>query len=177
MGMASELLKQLFRKSATNKFPVKYAPKSTTALLEKVECGEAKINPPIATPPNFRGRLSYVREKCILCRQCIRVCPAAALEFDQPSNAVKHYVARCAFCSQCADICPTKCLAMTDEFLLSAYDTKMGFAVPKKEEKKEEPKKEEEKPAAGEKPKTEKAEEKPGKKPSKKSMKKANRKE
>jgi formate hydrogenlyase subunit 6/NADH:ubiquinone oxidoreductase subunit I len=168
MGMASELFKQMFKKSATNQFPVKYAPKSTTKLLEKVAKGEAKINPPIPTPPNFRGRLSYVREKCILCRQCIRVCPAAALEFDQPGNTIKHYVARCTFCAQCVDICPTKCLAMTDEFLLSAYDTEMGFSIPKKEEKKEEPKKEEEKPEP------EKTEEKPktAKKHSKKKVKK-----
>ncbi|MCX6802839.1 MAG: 4Fe-4S dicluster domain-containing protein [Candidatus Diapherotrites archaeon] len=153
MGMAGELFKQMFKKSATNQFPVKYAPKSTTKLLEKVEKGEAKINPPVPTPPNFRGRLSYLREKCILCRQCIRVCPAAALEFDQPANAIKHYVARCTFCAQCVDICPTKCLAMTDEFLLSAYDTNMGFAIPKKEEKKEEePKQESEKPIVAEKP-------------------------
>ncbi|MEM0360009.1 MAG: 4Fe-4S binding protein [Candidatus Diapherotrites archaeon] len=154
--MAFELLKQMFKKSATNKFPVKYAPKSTTKLLEKVEKGEMKINPPIATPPNFRGRLSYQREKCILCRQCIRVCPAAALEFDQPSNSIKHYAARCTFCAQCVDICPTKCLAMTDEFLLSAYDTSLGFALPKKEplkteqteEKEEKPEQKKAKPKA-----------------------------
>jgi formate hydrogenlyase subunit 6/NADH:ubiquinone oxidoreductase subunit I len=168
MGMASELLKQLFKKSATNQFPVKYTPKSTTKLLEKVAKGEAKINPPIPTPPNFRGRLSYVREKCILCRQCIRVCPAAALEFDQGANAIKHYVARCTFCSQCTDICPTKCLAMTDEFLLSAYDTEMGFSIPKKEAPKEEPKAETPKEEA----KPESIQEKPSKKPNKKAKKK-----
>jgi formate hydrogenlyase subunit 6/NADH:ubiquinone oxidoreductase subunit I len=170
MGMVGELLKQLFKKSATNQFPVKYAPKSTTKLLEKVAKGEAKINPPIPVPPNFRGRLSYVREKCILCRQCLRVCPAAALEFDQPSNAIKHYVARCTFCSQCVDICPTKCLAMTDEFLLSAYDTNMGFSIPKKEAPKEEPKAEPEAEAPKEKP--EPAQEKPSKKPKKKAKRK-----
>ncbi len=139
LGMAKELLKQLFRSTATNKFPVKYAPKSATKLLEKVEKGEAKINPPVPVPQRFRGRLSYDRKKCIMCRQCVKVCPAAALEVDEKNNRIKHYVARCTFCAQCVDICPTKALEMTHEFLLSSYDKKQGFALPeKKQEKKKE---------------------------------------
>jgi len=132
--MAKELARQLFRKPATNAFPTKHAPGNVTKLLERVKKGEAKINPPIETPPGFRGRLSYDREKCIMCKQCIRVCPAGALEVDEKNNRIKHFVSRCVFCGQCVDICPTKALSQTSEFLLSSYDKKMGFAEPEKKQ-------------------------------------------
>jgi len=133
--MAKELLKQLFRKPATNKFPTKHTPGNVTKLLKKVESGEAKINPPIPTPPKFRGRLAYNRAKCIMCRQCVRVCPTAALEVDEKGNRIKHHVSRCCFCGQCVDICPVKALEQTDQFLLSSYDKKMGFVEVKGEKK------------------------------------------
>jgi len=149
-AVPKELLKQLFKKPETNPFPTKFTPSNVTKLLEKVGKGEAKINPPIETPEGFRGRLSYEKDKCIGCKQCIKVCPTEALEFDEKTRKIKHHVARCCFCSQCVDICPVKvdicpvkCLHMTNEFLISAYDKKMGFkeikSEPKPEPKKEEP--------------------------------------
>jgi len=137
-AVPKELLKQLFRKPETNPFPTKFTPKNITKLLEKVGKGEAKINPPVKTPEGFRGRLGYEKEKCIMCRQCIKVCPAEALEPDtKKGGKIKHFVARCTFCSQCVDICPVKCLHMTDEFLISSYDKKMGFKELKSEPKPE----------------------------------------
>lgn len=133
--MAKELIRQLFKKPFTNRFPTKHTPRSITKLLEKVEKGKAQINPPIETPPKFRGRLKYYRDKCIMCRQCVRICPAAALEVDEKNNRIKHFVARCTFCGQCVDICPVNALEQTDEFLLSAYDKKMGFVIPEKKGK------------------------------------------
>ena len=134
--MAKELLKQLFRRSATNKFPTKHTPHNVTKLLKKVEKGEAKINPPIPTPPKFRGRLKYDRKKCIMCRQCVRICPAAALEVDEKKDRIVHFVARCTFCSQCVDICPVKALEQTGQFLLASCDKKMGFILAGEPEKK-----------------------------------------
>ncbi len=138
--MAKELTKQLFRKAATNTFPTKHTPGNVTKLFKKVKEGKAKINPPIETPAGFRGRLSYDREKCILCKQCIRVCPAGALEFDKKNNRIKHFVSRCTFCGQCVDICPTKALKQTSEFLLSTYNKKMGFIEVKGKQGKKEKK-------------------------------------
>lgn len=136
--MFFELFKQLFKKPATNKFPVKYAPPSVKGLLEKVKAGVAKPNPPIPLPPDFRGKISYEADKCTGCASCIKVCPANAIELVQAEKAVlfhekegatlakpvkiQIYVARCCFCSQCVEVCPRKCLTMTNEFLLADYD-------------------------------------------------------
>ncbi len=116
------ILKQLFLNPATNKFPAKYAPASTTDFLSKVAKGEAKLVPPVPVPPNFRGKIAYDRETCSGCRLCLRVCPTKAIEFLTKEKKVKIFISRCCFCSQCVEICPVNCLAMTGDFLLSSYD-------------------------------------------------------
>ena len=137
--MAKKVLRQLFRKPATNEFPARHTLDNAAELLEKAGKSGAKINPPIKTPKGFRGRMAYERDKCIKCKQCIRVCPTGALEIDEKDGKIKHHVARCCFCSQCTDICPVKCLHMTGEFLISSYDKKMGFVELKTGPKEENP--------------------------------------
>ena len=122
MKVFKVVLKQLFLKAATNKFPAKYAPASTLQFLDKVTKGELKMIPPIPVPPNFRGKIALDREKCSGCQLCIKVCPTQAIEFLPEEKKVKIFVSRCCFCAQCTDICPPKVLSMTDEFILSNYD-------------------------------------------------------
>ena len=119
---AITIIKQLFQKPATNLFPAKYAPESTLDLLDKVAKQEVTLNPPIAVPPQFRGKIAYDRENCTGCQLCVKVCPTRAIEFLPEEKKVKIFVSRCCFCAQCVDVCPVHTLAMTEEFLLSSYD-------------------------------------------------------
>ncbi len=130
--MMMVLIRQMFRKPYTNRFPVKYAPKDVTGLIQKVMKGEVKIHPPVPVPEDFRGKLAYDPERCIGCKMCIRVCPANAMEFIPETKKIRHYVARCMFCALCVDVCPgkklpgedapVKALKMSEEFLLADYD-------------------------------------------------------
>jgi formate hydrogenlyase subunit 6/NADH:ubiquinone oxidoreductase subunit I len=120
--MGFELLKQLFKKPATNIFPFTYLPDSVLKLLEKVTKGEEKINPPIQTPEKFRGKILLDRDKCIGCKLCIKVCPSQAIEFIPDKKKIRIHIDHCIFCSQCNDICPVNCLSMSDEFLLADTD-------------------------------------------------------
>ena len=117
-SMLGQVFSQMFKKPWTNKFPAKYQPSNTTKYLKDVGEGKAKLNPPVQTPPGFRGKITYDREKCIGCKLCIKVCPCEAIEFIEKEKKIKIFLSRCCFCSQCNDICPTKCLSMSDEFLL-----------------------------------------------------------
>ncbi len=92
------VLKQLFKKPATNLFPANRAPASTLDLLDKVARNEVSLNPPIATPAGFRGKIAYDRENCIGCRQCVGICPTRAIEFQPEDKKVKIFIARCCFC-------------------------------------------------------------------------------
>jgi NAD(P)H-quinone oxidoreductase subunit I len=116
------LMKQLFSKPATNPFPVRYMPRSVTAILKKVAAGQVAIHPPVPTPKDLRGKIAYDREKCIGCRLCIRVCPASVIEFLGEEKKIRMYAARCTFCAQCVDACPVGALATTQEFLLADTD-------------------------------------------------------
>ena len=121
-SMLPQVLAQMFKKPWTNKFPAKYAPGNTTKFLADVGAGKAKLIPPVETPPGFRGKIQYDKEKCIGCKLCIRVCPSEAIEFKEKDKKIKIYLARCTFCSQCNDVCPSDCLSMSDEFLLADVD-------------------------------------------------------
>ena len=121
-SMLPQVFAQMFKKPWTNKFPVKYAPRNTTKLLEEVGAGRVQIIPPVETPEGFRGKIQYDKDKCTGCKLCIRVCPSGAIEFKEKEKKIKIYIARCTFCSQCNDVCPVNCLSMSNEFLLADTD-------------------------------------------------------
>lgn len=116
------LFSQLLTRAVTNRFPAKYMPKSVTGFLAKVKAGEATLVPPVPVPEGFRGKITYDRETCIGCQQCIRVCPAQVIMFLPEDKKIRMYVARCTFCAQCVDVCPVDALGISDDFLLADYD-------------------------------------------------------
>jgi len=119
--MAKEVLRQLFKRPFTNLFPAKHIPRSVTGFLKDVEKEKRKINPPVPTPPGFRGKIKYHKDKCIGCGLCVSVCPANAVVFQEREKKIKYHLFRCTFCGQCVDVCPVKALEFTDEFLLADY--------------------------------------------------------
>lgn len=117
--IVAEIIKQMFKKPATNTFPVKYMPKSIISFLKSGK----EIHAPVEAPPRYRGKLIYHRDKCVGCEQCGRICPANVIQFIPEEKKVRFYLARCTFCSQCVDICPVDAIEISDEFLLADYNT------------------------------------------------------
>ena len=85
------MIRQLLRRPFTNPFPVKYAPKNVTSLIEKVKAGQVSIKDPVPVPEGFRGKIHYDPERCIGCRLCITVCPANAMEWIPELRKIRHY--------------------------------------------------------------------------------------
>ncbi|MCE4621763.1 MAG: NADH-quinone oxidoreductase subunit I [Crenarchaeota archaeon] len=70
----------------------------------------------------YRGFIVLIKQKCINCASCARICPAAAMkmiripEVDEKTGKqkVKNWPVidyrRCIFCGYCVDVCPTEAL-------------------------------------------------------------------
>lgn len=123
LSMQFEVLKQLFRRAITNRFPSKRVPSSVTGFLRGLEKGKVKVNPPVQTPEGFRGRVKYDKKRCIGCRLCTTVCPSQAVVFHEKEKKISYHLFRCTFCGECVAICPVKALLFTNEFLLADYKT------------------------------------------------------
>ncbi|MCM8821385.1 MAG: NADH-quinone oxidoreductase subunit I [Candidatus Omnitrophica bacterium] len=94
-----ELLRHLFKRPSTVSYPFE------------------KLN----LPKDFRGTPVLRPELCIVCKSCVRDCPAFAIEIETLSEEEKKYRMtihndRCIHCAQCVESCPTGALYMNDEY-------------------------------------------------------------
>ncbi|MCD4814022.1 4Fe-4S dicluster domain-containing protein [bacterium] len=117
LPMVRRVFKQLFKKPVTNLFPSKYLPGSVTGFLKSVGEGTETINPPIAIPAGFRGKIAYKSEGCTGCGMCSRVCPSHAIDLYREEKRIVVFAVQCIQCGQCTEVCPKNLLSMTDEFL------------------------------------------------------------
>ncbi|MDD3905038.1 MAG: 4Fe-4S binding protein [Candidatus Omnitrophica bacterium] len=101
--MLRQVLKSIFKKPATTKYPFVKA----------------------TMPDRFRGKLKFYPERCIGCKMCMRDCPAGAIEIVKVGDkAFECYIdlGKCIYCAQCVDSCMKKALESTKEFELAALD-------------------------------------------------------
>lgn len=74
-------------------------------------------------PPGYRGMIRFIREECISCGMCARICPADAIkmyEGDEKKYPGINYM-RCVFCGFCVDICPSAALEFAPVHDVACY--------------------------------------------------------
>ena len=98
--MVKELLKHIFRKPVTLKYP-----------FEKRRPTEG-----------MRGRPIWDMERCVGCERCFRDCPSGAIQMTGKGSEAefKHYLDRCIFCGRCEDVCPVNAITMTEDYELAS---------------------------------------------------------
>ncbi len=120
-GTIHELLRNLFKKPMTVRFPLESIP----------------------IPEGYRGEHSFEIDKCMSCGLCSRVCPNRAIELVEvqkkdkekyPKTYPRIDLGKCCFCGLCEDICPTGALKLTKNFFLSTFDSKSVIKEPIKDE-------------------------------------------
>jgi formate hydrogenlyase subunit 6/NADH:ubiquinone oxidoreductase subunit I len=110
--MFSDVLTSLFRRPATESYPVQH----TDAPLQ------------------LRGSLHVAMESCTGCGLCAMDCPAKAIQVTMLDRKAKrfvmdYYTDRCTFCGQCMQSCRHGSISMpSDEWELAQLD-KTPFLV------------------------------------------------
>ena len=109
LGILPKLLKNLFSKPMTVRFPHESIP----------------------IPDGYRGEHAYTMEKCISCGLCAKICPNRAIEMVEvpkeykdkyPKTYPKIDLGKCCFCGLCEDICSKDAIRLTKNFFLSTFD-------------------------------------------------------
>ena len=98
--MTGELLKSLFKRPATVKYPA------------------VKFDP----PQGFRGKIEFYADKCIGCKLCVRDCPSEAIEIRKVGEKrfeAEFNLGNCIFCGQCVDSCNKDALGISKDFELA----------------------------------------------------------
>ncbi len=111
-SMLGEVLRSVFRKPATGKYP----------------------STPQPIPDRLRGTVRYNPEKCTGCTLCMKDCPANAIEIiavDKPNKRfiMRFHVDRCTYCAQCVVNCRFNCLEMSNQEWEHAALTREPFTV------------------------------------------------
>lgn len=89
---------------------------------------------------NFRGMVDLKPEACVICYQCIKICPVAALDLmhkqvvveTKKKNEITKFTYNgelCCFCGLCDEICPTDAIFMNKMYEVSVFDHKQVLNI------------------------------------------------
>jgi NADH-quinone oxidoreductase subunit I len=91
----------------------------------------------------FRGLVDLRTEKCIVCSQCVRICPTACLslasklteEKKKVIESFKYQMELCCFCGLCEQVCPVSAVYLNKIYEVAVYsrdDLKIDLLDPQK---------------------------------------------
>ncbi|WP_062351592.1 NADH-quinone oxidoreductase subunit NuoI [Bacillus kwashiorkori] len=107
--------------------------KYTLKQLSKERVTYDYPNQAVPMPDRFRGIQKFYPEKCIVCNQCVAICPTDCITLTgkkHPDQSKRGKVIDtyninfeiCILCDLCTEVCPTEAIIMTNNFELSEYN-------------------------------------------------------
>ena len=81
---------------------------------------------------NFRGMVDLIPPDCVVCYQCIKICPVAALDLEHKQTVTSENKKKlditkftfngelCCFCGLCEEICPTDAIYLNNMYEVSS---------------------------------------------------------
>ncbi len=82
-----------------------------------------------AMTPRYRGLVDFDPEKCIMCYQCVKICPTGCLAMSHKVHEDKkktlerfdYTMELCCFCGLCEQVCPKSAIYMNKLYEVTAY--------------------------------------------------------
>ena len=80
----------------------------------------------------YRGLVDLHPDKCIMCYQCVKICPTGclAIRHEEPQEKKKRLITfeynmeLCCFCGLCEQVCPTAAIYMNKIYEIATYSRK-----------------------------------------------------
>lgn len=77
----------------------------------------------------FRGLVDLHPDKCIMCYQCVKICPTGCLAITHKElpkkkkglETFKYRMEFCCFCGLCEQVCPTAAIYMNKIYEIAVY--------------------------------------------------------
>ena len=104
--------------------------------LKNLFARSVTLNYPIVKQPmkkKFRGMVDLIPKDCVICYQCIKICPVAALDLAYKQETAMdgkktkditkftYNAELCCFCGLCEEICPTDAIYLNQMYEVSTY--------------------------------------------------------
>jgi formate hydrogenlyase subunit 6/NADH:ubiquinone oxidoreductase subunit I len=83
-----------------------------------------------------RGHIEFDDDKCILCGNCARRCPAAAIEINKDKGELVFYPASCIICFVCAEACNKDAIIADNRWRKPYYTKPVEVHIAKARKKK-----------------------------------------
>jgi len=104
----------------------------TLKMLTEKKVTHKYPDEPYIMPDRFRGIQHFEPDKCIVCNQCVRVCPTGCINLvgkanpdpEKKGKVIDTYDINfeiCILCDLCTEVCPTEAIVMTNNFELATY--------------------------------------------------------
>ncbi len=103
--------------------PLKALLKGLAVVLKNALKPDVTLEYPEKKKPlneNFRGRIKYIKENCIKCGLCKKVCPVKTAIMIGEDFVIDY--TKCIFCGNCTEFCPKNALIRTKEYELASKD-------------------------------------------------------
>lgn len=82
-----------------------------------------------------RGHIEFDDNRCILCGNCARRCPAAAIEIDKEKKELIFHPASCIVCEVCVEACNKDAIKLINKWRTPFYNKPVEVHQPKGKEK------------------------------------------
>ncbi|HOW15587.1 4Fe-4S dicluster domain-containing protein [Methanosarcina sp.] len=78
----------------------------------------------------FKGRIAFAPENCILCGLCQKKCPPDAITVTKADKTWEINLFRCIMCTECVAGCPKNCLSVSNERVKTGAKETVKVLVP-----------------------------------------------